>query len=227
VDQNARGGPEDTGGAELDPAKSNTQKTQHHETCGFGYVVVRCDGHTEAPVVYHGPGATTRFLEHLGREEINQEQMSPVNPSTHGNDTRRRHSPRDCPGLSRVCETPRRGQRERPLPHHGKVQVCRSQCLQPETHILLVFHTPRGYDSHLIMQAISQEEGQINCIPNNMEKYISFSLRSLIPPSSCRPLSTSWSALAQTKPSPSHGPFRQCLWQNDGEPQERGWTLIW
>jgi hypothetical protein len=27
-------------GAELDPAKSNTRKTQHHETCGFGYV--RC-----------------------------------------------------------------------------------------------------------------------------------------------------------------------------------------
>jgi hypothetical protein len=94
-DQNASGGPEDTEihqppqttqstyiiytdfealttkikGVELDPAKSNTQKTQHHETCGFGYVVVRCDGHTEAPVIYRGPDAATRFLEHLSREE--------------------------------------------------------------------------------------------------------------------------------------------------------------
>ena len=29
----------------------------------------------------------------------------------------------------------------------------------------------RGYDSHLIMQAISQVDGEITCIPNNMEKY--------------------------------------------------------
>jgi hypothetical protein len=45
--------------------------------------------------------------------------------------------------------------------------------------IPVVFHNLRGYDSHLIMQAISQEQGQVTCIPNNMEKYISFSLRSL------------------------------------------------
>jgi hypothetical protein len=43
----------------------------------------------------------------------------------------------------------------------------------------VVFHNLRGYDSHLIMQAISQEQGQVTCIPNNMEKYISFSLRCL------------------------------------------------
>jgi hypothetical protein len=46
-------------------------------------------------------------------------------------------------------------------------------------HIPVVFHNLRGYDSHLIMQAISQEESQVSCIPNNMEKYISFSLRNL------------------------------------------------
>jgi len=56
-------------GAELDPTKSNTQKTQHHEACGFGYVVVRCDGHTEAPVIYRGQDAAKRFLECLAEEE--------------------------------------------------------------------------------------------------------------------------------------------------------------
>ena len=42
--------------------------------------------------------------------------------------------------------------------------------------IPVVFHNLQGYDSHLIMQAISQVDGEITCIPNNMEKYISFSL---------------------------------------------------
>ncbi|VDI59594.1 Hypothetical predicted protein [Mytilus galloprovincialis] len=43
--------------------------------------------------------------------------------------------------------------------------------------IPVVFHNLRGYDSHLIMQAIGKVEGkQLNCIANNMEKYISFSL---------------------------------------------------
>ena len=37
----------------------------------------------------------------------------------------------------------------------------------------------RGYDSHLIMQAISEPTGKITCIPNNTEKYISFSLGQL------------------------------------------------
>ena len=43
----------------------------------------------------------------------------------------------------------------------------------------VVFHNLRGYDSHLLMQAISKVGGEITCIPNNTEKYISFSLGQL------------------------------------------------
>ena len=43
--------------------------------------------------------------------------------------------------------------------------------------IPLVFHNLRGYDSHVIMQAIGTIQGKsLKCIPNSMEKYISFSL---------------------------------------------------
>jgi hypothetical protein len=43
--------------------------------------------------------------------------------------------------------------------------------------IPVIFHNLRGYDSHVIMQAIGKVQGkQLKCIPNNMEKYISFSL---------------------------------------------------
>ncbi|CAB3998356.1 Hypothetical predicted protein, partial [Paramuricea clavata] len=39
----------------------------------------------------------------------------------------------------------------------------------------VVFHNLRGYDSHLIMQEIGKFKMNINVVPNNMEKYISFS----------------------------------------------------
>ena len=48
-----------------------------------------------------------------------------------------------------------------------------------KTAIPVVFHNLRGYDSHLLMQAISKVSGKITCIPNNTEKYISFSLGQL------------------------------------------------
>ena len=52
--------------------------------------------------------------------------------------------------------------------------------LNPKTtSIPVVFHNLRGYDFHLLMQAISKVEGRLSCIPNNTEKYISFSLGQL------------------------------------------------
>ena len=52
--------------------------------------------------------------------------------------------------------------------------------LSPKTTTIpVVFHNLRGYDSHLLMQAISKVEGRVSCIPNNTEKYISFSLGQL------------------------------------------------
>ena len=45
--------------------------------------------------------------------------------------------------------------------------------------IPVMFHNLRGYDSHLLMQAIGKVSGNITCIPNNTEKYISFSIGNL------------------------------------------------
>ena len=38
----------------------------------------------------------------------------------------------------------------------------------------VIFHNLSGYDSHLFIKNLSTSEGKINCIPNNEEKYISF-----------------------------------------------------
>ena len=54
---------------ELDPTKSNTQRTQHHEACSYSYIMVRFEGQTEPPVEYRGPNAAEHFLEALQEEE--------------------------------------------------------------------------------------------------------------------------------------------------------------
>ena len=40
----------------------------------------------------------------------------------------------------------------------------------------VIFHNLGGYDAHLLMQGMARVPGEIKCIPNNTEKYISFSL---------------------------------------------------
>ena len=38
----------------------------------------------------------------------------------------------------------------------------------------VVFHNLSGYDSHLFIKNLGFSEGNIDCIPNNEERYISF-----------------------------------------------------
>ena len=38
----------------------------------------------------------------------------------------------------------------------------------------IVFHNLRGDDAHLIFQKVKRKHGEINVIPNNSERYISF-----------------------------------------------------
>jgi hypothetical protein len=54
------------------------------------------------------------------------------------------------------------------------------QRIKDSFRIPVLFHNLRGYDSHLIMQAIGKYKSMnIRVIPNTMEKYVSFSLGNL------------------------------------------------
>ena len=174
-------------GPELDPSVSNTQRTQLHETCSYCYVVVRCDGKTETPVEYRGPDAAEHFLRAIQAEErIIKDVLA--NPEV------MRMTPEDILNHSRngnchICEKPFvcAGDSVRDHCHiTGKYRgAAHNACnlklrLNPKTTAIpIVFHNLRGYDSHLLMQAISRVEGKVSCIPNNTEKYISFSLGQL------------------------------------------------
>src|SRR5207244_2112674 len=48
--------------------------------------------------------------------------------------------------------------------------------LSLSNRIPVIFHNLKGYDSHHLMKAIGQFNKKITVIPNNMEKYVSFSI---------------------------------------------------
>ena len=172
-------------GPELDPTKSNTQKTQHHEACSYCYVVVRCDGKTEAPAQYRGPNAAEHFLRALQVEEsrIQKVLAKPQAMRMTRADWEIHRTASRC----HVCDGLLKGDSVKDHCHiTGKYRgAAHSACnlklrLSPKTTTIpVVFHNLRGYDSHLLMQAISKVEGRVSCIPNNTEKYISFSLGQL------------------------------------------------
>ena len=172
-------------GPELDPTKSNTQKTQHHEACSYCYVVVRCDGKTEAPAQYRGPNAAEHFLRALQEEErgIQKVLAKPQAIKMTRADWESHRTASRC----HVCDKPLEGDSVKDHCHiTGRYRgAAHSDCnlklrLSPKTTTIpVVFHNLRGYDSHLLMQAISKVEGRMSCIPNNTEKYISFSLGQL------------------------------------------------
>ena len=132
-----------------------------------------------------GPDAAKRFLTCLADEEwkIKGVLANPVPMVITAAEQTSFDQAHDC----HVCNKPLEVDRVRDNCHitvnyrgpaHNECNL-KLRLSAKNTPIPVVFHNLRGYDSHLIMQAISQTDGNISCIPNNMEKYISFSLRSL------------------------------------------------
>ena len=52
-------------------------------------------------------------------------------------------------------------------------EVCHRQ-YKPPTFFPVVFHNLCGYDNHLLFKTLGNSEGDISCIINNEENYISF-----------------------------------------------------
>ncbi|XP_034266860.1 uncharacterized protein LOC117661806 [Pantherophis guttatus] len=168
-------------GSKPNTTKSNIQKTQEHEACGYAYIVVRCDGQTESPVIIRRPNAAKDFLNSL-LEEVNKIKLELAKSHPMNQDNKQAHK---TATICHVCQKPLDGKivrdhchttgKYRGAAHNDCNLKLRQQSRNPV--IPVVFHNLRDYDSHLLMQAISKVKGhKITCIPNNTEKYISFSL---------------------------------------------------
>ena len=168
-------------------AGDKSEITSEHEGCGFGYQVVRYDGRAEKPVIYRGKNVIEVFLKHLECEVSNINNifahskplvMTEKNKIDYENATK-------C----WICEQEITEKNPKVRDHchfTGKYRgAAHKSCnlklkiKSGKTKIPVVFHNLKGYNSHLIMQKIHKAKGNITCIPNNTEKYISFSVAQL------------------------------------------------
>ena len=79
-----------------------------------------------------------------------------------------------------ICQTKLTGETVRDHDHlTGKFRgAAYSQCnlqYQLPKFVPIIFQNLSGFDSHLFIKQLRKSKGKINCIPNNEEKYISFS----------------------------------------------------
>ena len=164
-----------------DPSKSSTEKLQKHRACGFAYVIVSPKPeYCKPPVVYCGADAVDKFLEALQQEEerihtlvkeIVPMQLTPSEEQEYQQAT-----------YCQICREELGVDRVRDHCHltakfKGAAHNACNLNFQFKGRIPIILHNLRGYDSHLIMQGAGKFKNKTtNCIPNNMEKYISFSI---------------------------------------------------
>ncbi|XP_069102163.1 uncharacterized protein [Argopecten irradians] len=168
---------------ENDPDRSSTTQTAQFEPCGFGYQVVCIDDkYTKPPVIYRGNDVTKTFLEYLLQEaEGIKEILSCVEPMImRKEDEHTFKTSSRChicgKRFTKECKKVRDHCHITGLYRGAAHESCNLNYKYP-SYVPCVFHNLRGYDSHLICQSVGLfQDEDIQCIPNNTEKYISFSL---------------------------------------------------
>ena len=166
-------------------AGENSTMISKQEANSYGYVVVRHDGKSKEPVVYRGEDPVLSFLRKLMQEkdEMNEavENIVPLVMTDVENEIYENTT---------ICEVCKQAfsDKDYKVRHHdhitGKfVAGIHNSCnlklrLKPgKFKIPVVFHNLRGYDSHLIISELGKENlDEVYCIPNNMEKYMMFSI---------------------------------------------------
>ena len=173
----------------------STQLYEMHVPSGFAYLVVCSDQNRMfEPVVYRGPDVVHEFLKKMviESENINKILKSEAAPI---NITAEEQQAFKLTENCYLCDSPMGVDRVRDHDHltgryRGAAHCeCNLKLQFPadkrngKITIPIIFHNLRGYDGHLILKSFQRElfdEGKIKCIPNNMEKYISFSIDNLL-----------------------------------------------
>ena len=193
---------EKVSGCQPSNEKSYTEAYQKHTDCGYGYKVVCCydDKYSKPVQIYRGENAVYKFMENM-LEEVNwckskmKKCFNKPLKMTKENETDFQKAIK-C----HICDIKYTNKDIRVRDHchiTGKFrgsahQDCNLKLkINPDNiKIPVIFHNLRGYDSHFIMQQIGKiakehtytnKKGEkiemnINCIPNNMEKYMAFML---------------------------------------------------
>ena len=166
-----------------------------HVPFGFVYLVVCSDQkHTFEPVVYRGPDDVHEFLKKMVIESENinkilKSEAAPINITAEEQQafklTENYYLYDSLMDVYRVSDHDHLTDRYRGAAHckcNLKLKFAADK-QNGKITISIIFHNLRGYNDHLILKSFQKDlfdEGKIKCIPNNMERYISFSIENLL-----------------------------------------------
>ena len=188
-----------------EPSVSSNQTftIQKHVPNSYGYVVVRSDGKAKDPVLYRGVNAANHFLEEMNKlyNEILKILKNPKDIIMTEQDERAFERATEC----HICGEKIDGKKVRDHDHiTGKYRgAAHNKCnleygIKIKDYKLpIFFHNLRGYDSHIIMQAVTEEYKKIYLIAETDEKYKTFTLNKLAFYDSLQHLQSSLSRLAE------------------------------
>ena len=189
-------------GCQPNNEKSYTEAYQKHTDCGYGYKVVCCydDKYTKPSQIFRGENAVYKFMENM-LEEVNwckSKMKKHFNKPLKMTEDHEKDFQKAI--KCHICNQQYTDKDIRVRDHchitgefRGSAhQDCNLKLrIKPDNiKIPVIFHNLRGYDSHFIMQQIGEiakkhayknKRGEechmkLNCIPNNMEKYMAFML---------------------------------------------------
>ena len=164
--------------------KFSLQKYQRHKPSGFCFKIVCFDEkYNQKPVLFRAESEdediSAIFVEMLERDIKRIQEKFDFSKKMI-------FSPKDKDDFekARVCWICRKefGESKKQRDHchftgkyRGAAHVkCNLQFKKPK-FTPVIFHNLSGYDAHLFVKNLGRTEGNIKCIPNNEEKYISFS----------------------------------------------------
>ena len=174
-------------GCTPDSQNSYTNKYQKHEPISFSYYIKCFDHNVYEPVLrsYTGKDAMQKFVEWLEKDVVeiaNIPEKKMVFSKEEANQFNKATKCWIC--KEEFDDTPNEKgykQNEKVRDHchfTGRYRgAAHSRCnlnYRKPDFIPVVFHNLSGYDSHSFIRNLGSTEGKIDCIPNNEEKYISF-----------------------------------------------------
>ena len=164
---------------EPDPEKSYTNKYQKHVPISFSYYIKCFDDNVYEPKLrsYTGEDAMEKFVEWLERDV---REIAKIPYKDMGEFTPELLDQYEAATKCCICKKDLNGDKVRDHCHFtGKYRgAAHNECnlnYKNPKNIPVIRHNLSGYDSHLFIKNLGFTEGDIDCIANNDEKYITFS----------------------------------------------------
>ncbi|GFQ84064.1 protein NYNRIN [Trichonephila clavata] len=161
--------------------RSYTEKIARHEPCGYAYVVIDANGKMLKPItVYRGPDAATHFINNLIKEK---DQITPmfttIMPMNLSPEEEQFNSETRCYLCKHLLENDKlRDHCHLSGRYRGAAHNYCNLKYKMRKMIPVVFHNLKNYDAHHIIKCLGNfKDHEFNILANNMEKYITFSMR--------------------------------------------------